>query len=509
MRKTVILLMFVTVISKLLGFARDIILSYFYGASEISDVYLISLTIPTVLIAILGKGVAVGFIPMYTRIESKDGNGKAIRYTNNVVNLVLVICSIIFIIGVVFTEPIVKLFASGFEGHTLKLAIIFTRITLVGVYFTGLINVYLAYLQIKEVFIVPALMGLPANLIAIGSIYVSSHTNIYMLAIGGLISIFSQFLLLIIYGYKSNYKYKLELDFKDTHIRKMAILALPAILGTSVAQINLLIDRTLASRIVEGGITALNLASTINVIIIGIFVLSINSVIYPKISKLSAENNIEKLKNVLFAGISAINVLVLPAAVGLMLFSEPIVVLLYGRGHFDSHAISMTSYALFFYSIGLIGLSHREILSNTFYSFQDTKTPMINAAIAMGLNIGLNLVLSQFMGIGGLALGSSISAIVCTLLLLMNLRKRIGNLGLKSLSISLMKIIIASLAMGGISKYIYGLLISNFSLAFSLMFSVCLGACVYFVLIYLLKIKEMNMIVFAVKRKLNLAKEVV
>src|SRR4051794_8716772 len=112
MKKTVVILMLVTIISKILGFARDIVLSYFYGASDISDVYLISMTIPTVIFALIGKGISVGFIPMYTRIENSDGPDKALQYTNNVINLVLVICTIIFITGLIYTEPIVKLFAS-------------------------------------------------------------------------------------------------------------------------------------------------------------------------------------------------------------------------------------------------------------------------------------------------------------------------------------------------------------------------------------------------------------
>lgn len=506
MKKTVIILMLITVISKLLGFGRDIILSYYYGASNISDVYLISLTIPTILFAVIGKGISAGYIPLYTRIESKESTDKANQFTNNVVNLVLVISTVIFLVGMVFTESVVKLFASGFEGETLQLTINFTRITLAGVYFIGLNYVYVAFLQIKGVFIIPTLMGLPANLIFIGSIFISSFTNIYIMSIGALIAIFSQFLLLVVYGYKSKYRYKFRLDYKDTNIRKMMILALPAILGTSVSQINLLIDRTLASGIAVGGITALNYSSTLSVVIIGIFVLSISSILYPKISKICAENKMDELKTVLSGAISAVNVMVLPAVVGLMIFAEPIVVFLFGRGEFDSQAIAMTSSALFFYSIGIIGLSHREILTNTFYALQDTKTPMINAAGAMVLNIILNLILSKFLGISGLALATSISSIFCTLLLIINLRKKIGNIGLKTISSSFVKILIASLVMGVLSRIVYDLLLNTLNLYFSLLVAILLGTAIYCVLIYLLKIKEMNQIVIDLKGKFNTRK---
>ncbi|MDQ1144590.1 putative peptidoglycan lipid II flippase [Bacillus sp. SORGH_AS 510] len=508
MKKTVAILMLVTIVSKILGFVRDIVLSYFYGASSISDVYLISLTIPIVIFSFIGKGISVGFIPMYTRIESSDGTERANNYANNVINFVFLICTIIFIGGMIFTESIVKLFASGFKGETLELTVKFTKITLIGVYFSGLNYVFLAYLQIKGLFIIPTLMGLPANVIMVASIYASSREGSYtLLAVGSLIAIFSQFLLLFIFSYKSNYRYKPRLNFKDENIKKMAILALPAILGTSVIQINLLIDRTLASKIAPGGIAALNYASTLSVVIIGIFVLSISSVLYPKLSKLSAENNISELKTVLSGAISAVNILVLPAVVGCMIFARPIVEFLYGRGSFDHEALRMTSSALFYFSIGIVGLSHRETLANTFYSLQDTRTPMINAAIAMVLNIILNLILSKYLGIGGLALATSISTIFCTLLLLFNLRKRIGSLGLTKVSFSFIKILIASLAMGGLSKFIYHLLLNKFSLDVSLILSVAVGATVYFIIIFLLRIQEVQMIFKELKEKFRPIKE--
>jgi putative peptidoglycan lipid II flippase len=490
-----------------MGFGRDLVLSYFYGTSNISDIYLISLTIPTVLFAVIGKGISSGFIPLYTRIEGKDGSIKANQFTNNLINLVLIICTIIFMLGMIFTDSVVKLFASGFEGKTLELTIQFTRISLAGVYFVGLNYVYTAFLQIKGVFIAPTLMGIPANLIFIGSIFVSSFTNIYVLSVGALLAIFSQFFLLFIYGYKSKYKYQFKLNIKDENIRKMMKLSLPAILGTSVAQINLLIDRTLASMLAVGGIAALNYASTLSVVIIGIFVLSISSVLYPKISKISAENKMDELKIVLSGAIGAVNVMVLPAIVGLMIFVEPIVEFLYGRGQFDEHAIVMTSGALFFYSIGIIGLSHREILTNTFYSLQDTKTPMINAAGAMGLNIVLNFVFSSFMGIGGLALATSVSSIVGTWILLVSLRKKIGTLGLKDIVFSFVKILIASLIMGALSRFIYGLLLNRLGLTSSLLLSILIGAIVYIILIYLFKVKEMNIIIFDIKERFTRQKE--
>ena len=489
--------------SKILGFARDIILSYFYGASIISDVYLISLTIPAVILAIIGTGIYTGFVPMYTRIEGKDGTEKAHNYTNNVVNAVIVLCTIIVILGLLFTEHIVKLFATGFEGEALDLAVAFTRINLTGVYFTGLVYVFTSFLQTKGLFFIPAMIGLPSNFIVIVSFFISSQTNLYILPIGSLIATASQFILLILYGYKSNYRYQFKLEVKDSNIRRMTLLALPVIIGSSVSQINVLIDRTLASHLAVGAISALNYANTINLVVLGTIVSAIITVLYPKISKMCTENNIAEMKKYVLTGINAINLFVLPITVGYMIFAEPIIQLLFGRGEFDSQALSMTSSALFFYSIGLVGVSLREMLCNVFYSFQDTKTPMINASIAMLINIVLNFVLAKYLGIGGLALATSISVLFCSFLLFFQLRKRIGNFGMKTMSITFMKICIASLMMGGLSKWTYELLIDRAGLTFSLLLSVSLGIIVYFVMISFMKIKEVNTVLLEIKKRIK------
>ncbi len=502
MKKTAFLLMIFTIFSKIFGFARDITLAYFYGTSNISDVYLISTTIPLVIFSFIGTGINTGYIPMYSKIQNIRGTKEANRFTSNLVNFLIVICTIIFILGFLFANQIVKVFASGFQGDTLALTVKFTRISLFGIYFMGLIYIFNGFLQLKENYIIPALVGFPLNIFIIASIFLSSKTNVVVLSIGSVIAAASQLILVLPFAYKKGYRYKFILDIKDEHIKNMVYIALPVIIGVSVNQINTLVDRTIASQISVGGISALNYANRLNGFVQGIFVLSIATVMYPMISKMAAENNMTGFKKSVSEAISSINLLVLPTTIGAMIFAEPIVRLLFGRGAFDANAISMTSYALFFYSIGMIGFGLREILSRTFYSLQDTKTPMINAAIAMTINIILNIILSKFLSIGGLALATSISAIFCTVLLFTSLRKKIGSFGMKSITISFIKILCASLAMGVIAKVSYNALLKNVNANFSLILSIGIGAITYFAIIYFMKIEEVDVIVNAIKRKM-------
>lgn len=315
MKKTAILLMVITVFSKLLGFTRDIILSYFYGASNISDAYLISITIPIAIFGFIGAGISTGYIPMFSKIEQEYGEEKGNRYTNNLVNILIIISSVIFIFGSFYTEQIVKIFASGFEGETLALAVKFTKISLLGIYFTGLVSIFGGYLQIKGNYAIPALVGFPMNFFFIVSIFLSSKINVLVLSIGSVIAIASQMLLLMPFIHKKGYRYKFVLDIKDQHIKSMAYLALPVIIGVSVNQINVLVDRTLASSIAVGGISALNYANKLTLFVHGMFVLPMVTAMYPMISKMVAEKNINGLKESVSEAIILISLLVIPATI--------------------------------------------------------------------------------------------------------------------------------------------------------------------------------------------------
>jgi putative peptidoglycan lipid II flippase len=505
MKKTAAILMLITISSKILGFLRDVVLSYYYGASNISDAYLVSITIPMVIFSFIGIGITTGYIPNYNQISKKYGDKAAIKFTNNLVNILLLVNTIIIIIGLFFTDVLVKIFASGFTSETLKLAIIFSKISMFGIYFTGTIYVFSGFLQLKGNYVMPALVGFPLNFFILISIIISYRVNILFLSIGTVIATATQLLFLVPSLKGVNYQYKFFIDFKDENFIKMIYTTLPAILGVSVNQINILVDRKIASQIAVGGISALNYSNRLIWFVQGIFVMSITTVMFPMISKMVAEHNLKGLKKSIVESINVINILVLPTTFGAMLLTEPIVKLLFGRGAFDSQAIFMTSDALFFYSIGMIGFGLREVLSRTFYAMQDTKTPMNNAAIAMVMNIILNIILSKFLGIGGLALATSISAIFCTVLLFISLRKKIGPFGMKSITISFIKILCASLVMGVIAKVSYNALLKNMNANLSLIPSICIGALSYFIIIYFMKIEEVDTIVNVIKRKIKCA----
>ncbi|TFE01657.1 murein biosynthesis integral membrane protein MurJ [Jeotgalibacillus salarius] len=491
MKKTVLFVMLLTMGSKVIGFLRDILLSYYYGVSGISDAYLIAILIPTVIFGLLAKAISTGYIPLFTRIEKNEGTAASSRFTNHVMNLLLVISTFLVLLGLVFTEALVKVFAAGFDGETLEIAVWFTRITIAGIYFTSIIRLLSAFLNVRKLFIVPTLIGLPMNAVLILSIIVSHETGyIVLLAAGNLFALFLQAVIIVYFAFKKGFRWQPVFKVRDPHLKQMTILALPIMLGTAVSQINKLVDRSLASYITEGGVSALYYANTLNAFILGVFVVSIATVMYPSISKMAAGNDHVRFKESVISGLNGVGLFVIPATIGAFLFAEPIVVLLFGRGAFDAEAVSMTSGAFFFYAAGLIGYGFREILSRAFYAMQDTKTPAVNAAIAVVINIILNFILSYFMGINGLALATSIAAFITTFLLYRQLRKHTGSLFTYEAVRSSVKILTASLIMGAVAYLMNRYLFNNLGHTTGILLTIIVAGVVYFGMILLFKVRE-------------------
>ncbi len=504
MKKAAFIIMLIGIFSKILGFGREMVQSYVYGASTTTDAYLISQTIPTQIFAFISAGIATSFVPMYSMILKDKGKLWADRYTNNLINILLLLASVTVLLVLLFTQPVVKLFAAGFEGEALKLAVNFTRISVFAVYFSAIFSISGGYLRLHSNYTLPTIAGLVFNLIIIPSLVISAQTSIYVLAIGSVFASGMQLLVQLRAIRKTGFKYKPILDLKDEQVKTMIMLALPLVLSRSVGRINVLVDRTLASAIAIGGISALNYADKVNGFVKGLFVDSITIVLYPDMAKMVSDDNLVGLKRALSEAIGIINLIVVPATIGIMLFSKEIVALLFGRGAFTSDAIRMTSIALFYYSIGMIPKGMREVASRSFYAQQDTKTPVINATIGVILNIIFNIILSRYMGIGGLALATSISAMVTAILMLITLRKKIGPFGLMGTARSFIKVIVASAMMGLIAFGSFKYLLRHFSEDISLIFAITIGALAYGAIIYFMKIPEVDNTLATLKKKIGI-----
>lgn len=505
--KATIGLMIGTMLSKVLGFGRELVLTYFYGATDISDVYITSSSIPTILFASVGAALATTFIPLFYEIEKNNGRDKSLKFTNNILNIVIIIGGILAILGYIFAEPLVKLFAIKFSGDKLDVAVNFTRIMIFGVVFIALSNMMTAWLQISGKFTIPGMIGFPFNICIIAGIAISSKGNINTMAIGTLIAMASQFLFQLPFAIKNGYKYKLYINFKDEYVRKMIALILPVFIGVGVNQINAIVDKSLASTLSDGAITVLNSANRLNGFVLGLFIVSIATIIYPNLSKLSNEDNKEKFAEVIVQSVNSVILLIIPISIGAIVLAEPVVRIVFERGAFNSEATSMTAIALACYSIGMFGFGLREILNKVFYSIQDTKTPMLNGALAMGINIVFNIILIKFLGHAGIALSTSISALICILLLFNSLKKKIGYFGQDKIIRTTIKSLIAAIVMGVVTYFTYNILVKILGSGFIkealvLLVSVGIGVLVYGVVVILLKVEGISLVTNMIKKKI-------
>lgn len=504
MKKNVAIVMVATIISKFFGFFRELSLGFFYGAGSVSDAYLTADIIPRVLFTLIGAGLSTTFIPIFNKILVKEGEEEANVFTSNIINIVLIFATIIVILVLIFTEPVIMLFAPGFVKSplSLQLAIQFTRISVFGVYFSGVIYIFNSFLQTKNNFLIPAMISIPMNFVSIFSYFIASKTSNSILAYGIVFSMIVQILVLIPAAVKLHFKYTFRIDFKDKYVREMLLLAIPVFIGTSANQLNAIVDKRMASTLQVGTVSALNYASRIKAFVEGIFVTSIATVMYPTISQMVVDKDDKGLKSTLNQAITLVSLFVIPATVGFFVLTKPIVDLLFLRGEFGQKASMMTSNALFYYAVGMIFFAFALVVSRVFYALNDTKTPMVSGIMAVIVNIVLNLLLIGPLGIGGLALATSLSIGTNAVILTIRLRKKIGGFGFKEISIKMFKITIASIVMGVGSylsiNYLTG---AGLSQNISTILAIAFSGLIYAIMILFMRIEEVTDLINMVKER--------
>ncbi|MEI6101443.1 MAG: murein biosynthesis integral membrane protein MurJ, partial [Eubacteriales bacterium] len=437
MKKAAIILILFVILARVIGFGRDMILSYYFGASAISDAYLISLTVPTTVISLLGMAVAMNYIPMVTAMEQTEGASRASFFTSGLCGLLIVVCGLMAGLVFIFAQPVVLLFAAGFQGDTLETAVLFTRIGAAGILFSGIVSMLNAQLQVRNRFFMTALTECILNGTLVLFIILGAHASVWVLALGISAGPAAQLFIAALYLRRKNCLVHPSFYLKDEDLKKIILLTLPVLVSISVDQVNAMVDRAFASGIAVGGVSAVSYAFKVSGFIHGIFAFSIGTAAYPALAKMTSSNDVKGLNGVVRESIGSINLIVIPAAVGVMVFAQPVVALLFGRGSFDTAGIAMTADALFYFSIGLAAMGISDILSRAFYARNDTKTPLVISLFSIGLNAALNALFSTWMGIGGLALATSISLVFRTILLFVLYKKNIGKLGGSKLAFQL------------------------------------------------------------------------
>jgi putative peptidoglycan lipid II flippase len=494
----------ITLISKIIGFGREMAMAHFFGATFIIDAYLMAVAIPSILFGGVLNSISVTFVPVYTEINERMGKKQSNEFTSNISLISLILSIAATVLGLLFTDEIVRILASGFKGETYDLTVKFLRISFFALIAMVLRNIFVSFLHCNNRYITEKISSLAFTLINFIVVIISGFFNYNFLIYGYTMGYFV-FMILIIFNSKtSGYKFSFKLEISD-NIKNVFYLAVPVFVGSMAGQINLLVDKTIASRLKEGSISSLNYASVVNSFVFSLVTVAMVTIIYPVFSKKIARNDIGGFKDTLIKGLNFLIIFLVPITVGSIILAKPAIVFIYERGAFGSSATEMTYTAFIFYAVGILAVGIKSLMIKAFYSLKETKKPMVIGFISVGINIGLNIILVRYMEHNGLALATSITAIVTVFPLTALLRKKIGPFTLLNSTKLFLKSVFSSIIMGVLVYFIYRYISPIIGIGFlkefiTILITVILGAAIYFAVMKVIKAKELKYIEDLIKK---------
>jgi putative peptidoglycan lipid II flippase len=485
--------------SKLMGFVREMIIANYFGASSATDAYLVAYMFPGIIFSLLGVALGTSFLPVFTELNTSGRKKEAWATASNVLLLLGFILIIITIIGEITAPVIIPLFAPGFDGETLELSILLSRIVFPSLLFSVMNSLFSSILHSYHMFRLTSLNGIYLNVGYIVCILLfSRYLGIKALAIGVLIGFILQCIYLIPSVLKLG-KFSLNsMSWKDPYFKRILWNMMPVVLSLSVHQIHIVVDRLMASWLTAGSVSSLNYAYKLISLPNQVFVTALATALFPTLSQLAAKKDSGQFRHVCMRSLRLAAVLIVPISIGMLILRVPTVGLVFERGAFDAVATQQTAIALAWYVIGLLGLSFTTLLTKAFYALQDTKTPVKIALITIPLNIALNLILVGPMGHGGLALGTSIAVLLQAVFLFFRLEKRLKPEDSASKTKFTLKVAIAGTIMGVAVWVAYYFLTGQFSSGNSLNYAIrlfvptLLGVGTYLLLCRKFQIRELD-----------------
>ncbi len=462
-----------TFLSRVFGYIRDALIAYYFGVSHITDAFFIAFRLPNTLRRILGEGgFNASFVPIFAQ-RLKEGTHKS--FEDSVFTYYTLLNLLITLMGVFFAEYIIRLIAPGVVSKDyFELTVFMARFLFLYLFFVGLSAFFMAVLNTRGVFFVPAFAQAVFNIVMSACLVLLSEAYGYYalivgVLVGGLAQLFFHFPSLISKALLPRITWHMDKD--------LAILVkrlLPALFGFGVAQLSFFIDTFLASLLAVGSVSYLYYANRIFQLPLGALSVGVaNSLL----AVLSTEG---KHKENITTAFRFVSLLSLPASVGLVLLSEPIVGLLYGRGRFLQEDIHLTAKVLSFYSLGLVFFSLQKALSSVFFSKGDTKSPVLASLVGILAEalLAYTFAFVLKLGVAGLALGTASSSLFALGFLLVRWKER--QIDLKAYKKSLVK--------GGVACLVMSLLLLFLEpSAYELIYAIPLGAFVYWSVLLLLR----------------------
>ncbi|MFC2172996.1 murein biosynthesis integral membrane protein MurJ [Acidobacteriota bacterium] len=450
---------FFILLSRIAGYFRDRCIAHFIGTGLEADAFFLAYRIPNLLRRLTAEGaMTVAFVPVFTRLKEKNTPEELWNFASRFLFSLILLTAIIAALGSAGAPLILEIFGQGFHEvpGKFELAVTLLRIMFPYIMLVSAAAVLMGVLNSLKVFGIPASTTIFFNLAVMACLLVlaatswsdSTGTQGYAVAasIGVVIGGLFQFSVQVPACLKRGMSFKARSGFRHPPVKEVYGKMLPGMAGAGVVQIKALIGSAIAS-FLPGGVSSIFFAERLMELTLGIFTISMATVILPFMSKSAINRNMEEFKATLALSIRHILFVIVPASAGLALLAKPIVTVLFMSGRFNALSVDYTVSALCGYTIGMLAFSLVRVGAQAFYSFQDVKTPVIIAGVSVLMAVILMLILLSPLEHAGIALGASVASYFNVAVLFIVLRKRFGNLGLSAAKRSAIITIVATCAM--------------------------------------------------------------
>lgn len=428
--RTTILLMIFTLLGRITGLFREMMLSYIYGASAMSDAYVVATTFSSVIFAGIAAAILNGYVPVAVEANQKN---ELRMYTNGMVLTTLFLTCLLAVLLLILLHPMLSFMASGFPEITYSYAYDLSIYVILFSPLLCLINVFAGYLQIKGNFYASAMQSLATNIIMIVVFYVTVG-NAHTLGMGYGFSVAVPFLIILFCAYREGYIHNKCDDVKRDDVLQTWKLIVPTLGVQLAAQINNIIDRSFASSLEEGTVSALKYAFLLCTMVVSIIAVSIGMVKFPKIAEAFNKKREDDAVAFFTSSMNSVVVIIIPIIFGMIFLAKPIIRLLFEHGAFLPSDTNRTAMLLQIYAFVILGNSFQEIISRVLMAAKKARALFFLYVGYVVLNIVLNMCFIKIWRANGLALGTTLSTIISVVVMLVYLKLQYTSFKFKNIA---------------------------------------------------------------------------
>ena len=450
--KSTIQITLIMFVIKILGVVKQSVIASVCGATKETDAYFIATSVIIALCSVFFSSISISFLSIYTESLFLKGKSTANNLVNSVLRVFLPISIGIMFLFMIFAPQIANFLAPTYSIKEIQILSEYIRILSIMFVFTSYYLIINVVLETNKQFLPGKGQSLFQNLFVIIAALLFYNKSgikslVYAFVIAGVIQCIQ-----ITYNARKLFSFKKNVQTDNQTIKKLLQLSIPLILGNAIYEINDIVDKRISSGLGDGRVSTLSFGASINEIVTTLIVASISTVLFSHFSTWIAEGKRDKVEKSLPKSIEALLVLIMPIMIMCFICSDYIVEILFGRGGFGYIEIKKTSAVVIAYAVGFFFQASRAIIVKVYYAFQDTKRPMINGVISVTINICLSIILSKYLGVSGIALATSISMLLVTILLLPSVYKYLPNLSFKTSIKEYAKVIVISIIVFVIAK---------------------------------------------------------